>query len=81
MNRHRVLLFARYAELLGAEEVEVDLPDHATIAMLIDALRALPGGAVLPPKPIVARNLGVAAPGDIIAPGDAFALLPPLAGG
>ena len=81
MNRHRVLLFARYAELLGAEEVAVDLPDRPTIATLLDALRALPGGALLPPRPVVARNLGVARLDDVIDPADELALLPPLAGG
>lgn len=81
MNRHRVILFARYAELLGAEEVAIDLPDHATTAMLIDALRALPGGALLPPRPVVARNLEVARLDDALHPGDELALLPPLAGG
>lgn len=81
MTGYRVQLFARYAELLGAEEVAVDLPTPATVSMLTDALRALPGGSVLPPQPVLACNLRIAAPGDSIEPGDALALLPPLAGG
>ena len=81
MNRFRILLFARYAELLGAEEVAVELPDQATVATLIDALRALPGGVLLPARPVVARNLGVARIDDVLDPADELALLPPLAGG
>ncbi len=81
MTAFRVEVFASYAELLGAEEVAVELPSPATISMLTDALRALPGGDLLPPQPVVARNLRIAAPGDPIESGDAIALLPPLAGG
>ena len=81
MNRHTVRLFARYAELLGAERVEVMLPPNACVADLIDALRALPGGASLPARPFVAVNLSQASGRDAVQPGDELALLPPLAGG
>ena len=81
MTRHRVLLFARYADILGADAITIDLPDSPTIATLIDALRVLPGGELLPGTVVVARNLSVARSTDVIAPGDELALLPPLAGG
>jgi molybdopterin converting factor small subunit len=76
-----VRLFARYAELFGAEQVEVMLPSSARVADLITALRLLPGGAALPAAPFVAVNLTRAAPDAPIAPHDEIALLPPLAGG
>ena len=81
MNRHTVRLFARYAELFGAEQVEVMLPANATVSELVTALRALPGGAVLPERPFVAVNMSQAAPGQQVALSDELALLPPLAGG
>jgi molybdopterin converting factor small subunit len=76
-----VLLFARYAELLGAESVDVTLEDGATVADLVAALRALPGGASLPAIPLVAVA-HAKADFDTVLPRDAeLALLPPLAGG
>ena len=81
MNRYRVLLFARYAELLGAEQIEVVLPDGASVADLTTALRVLPGGGLLPPQPLVAVNLRQAPPGTPLQPTDQIAVLPPLAGG
>lgn len=79
--RRSVLVFARYAELFGAETVSVDLPDGATVADLIAALRTLPGGASLPSHPFVAVAQAQAAPGDPLPPDAELALLPPLAGG
>jgi molybdopterin converting factor small subunit len=81
MNRHTVRLFARYAELFGAEQVEVILPPKASVSDLIGALRALPGGASLPERPFVAVNMSQATFGDVVQPADEIALLPPLAGG
>jgi molybdopterin converting factor small subunit len=81
MNRHTVRLFARYAELFGAEQVEVMVPAMAHVSDLIDALRVLPGGASLPAHPFLAVNMSQAAPHDPVQPHDEVALLPPLAGG
>ena len=81
MIRHVVRLFARYAELFGAAQVEVMLPANSSVSDLIAALRALPGGASLPMQPFVAVNMAQAATTDILNPGDELALLPPLAGG
>ncbi len=81
MNRHTVRLFARYAELFGADQVEVMLPPTASVTDLLGALRALPGGASLPERPFVVVNMSQATPADPVQPGDEVALLPPLAGG
>ena len=77
----RVLLFASYAETLGAEAVSLTLPSPATVGSVIDRVRALPGGSSLPPKPLCARNLAHADQAEPVADGDEIAILPPLAGG
>jgi sulfur-carrier protein len=77
----RVLLFASYAEALGADAVDLTLPSPATLKSVIEHLRALPGGDQLPPKPLCARNLAHAAPDEPVGAGDEIAVLPPLAGG
>jgi molybdopterin converting factor small subunit len=77
----RVLLFARYAELIGAESVELRAPDTLSVADVLDRVRALPGGSALPAVMLCAVNLRQATLSDRVAPGDEVALLPPLAGG
>lgn len=77
----RVLLFASYAETLGAESLSLTLPSPATVGAVLDRLRSLPGGALLPPKPLCARNLAHADWAEPLADGDEVAILPPLAGG
>lgn len=81
MTTRTVLLFARYAELLGADSIDVTLADGATVAELVDALRALPGGASLPAVPFVAVAQAKAALDSVLPPDAEVALLPPLAGG
>jgi molybdopterin converting factor small subunit len=77
----RVLLFARYAELLGRETLELTLSTPATLADAVVAVRSLPGGERLPERPLAAVNQRQAAPDRPLADGDEVALLPPLAGG
>lgn len=77
----RVLLFARYAELLGRSSVELPLPAGARVRDVVAALRALPGGDALPAEPLVALGRRQASATDVVAAGDEVALLPPLAGG
>lgn len=76
-----VLLFASYAERLGADTMELTLPSPASVGAVVAHLRALPGGHQLPPKPLCARNLAHASPDEPVAHGDEIAILPPLAGG
>jgi molybdopterin converting factor small subunit len=77
----RVLLFAAYAESLGAETLEVTVSSPATVGGVVDQVRLLPGGRLLPPKPLCARNLAHADAAEPVADGDEIAILPPLAGG
>jgi len=77
----RILLFASYAESLGAETLDLTVSSPATVGVVVDQLRALPGGRLLPPKPLCARNLAHADAAEPVADGDEIAILPPLAGG
>ena len=77
----RILLFARYAELLGAECVELPAAGPSSVSEVLDRVRTLPGGSALPQSILCAVNLRQATASDLVAPGDEVALLPPLAGG
>lgn len=78
----RFRFFARYAELLGLETTSVVVPAPATVADAVAALRnRLPGGHLLPERPLVALNQEHALGTRRVEDGDELALLPPLAGG
>ena len=78
----RMLLFAVYREIAGTGEVEVELPDGATAADAVGALRRAGNGcARIPHSPAVAVNQEYAALDTVLRPGDEVALLPPVAGG
>jgi len=77
----RVMLFARYAEVLGRESVALDLPAGSTVADAVAAVRSLPGGALLPARPLVARAMAQVRAEVPLTAGDELALLPPMSGG
>jgi len=81
MTSVSVLLFARYADLLGASRVDVPVGDAGTIDMIVRYLRGLPGGAALPERPFVVVNQEQVDPDYRLRVGDEVALLPPMAGG
>jgi molybdopterin converting factor subunit 1 len=76
-----VLLFASYAEALGATSLDVELPRNATVRELVEIVRARPGAERLPATPLVAVNLQYAAADSVVCEGDEVALIPPVAGG
>jgi molybdopterin converting factor small subunit len=76
-----VLVFAAYADRFGWRRQQVTVLDPATVNDVVDACRALPGGAILPEAPLVARNAQFVALATPIAHGDEIALMPPVAGG
>jgi molybdopterin converting factor small subunit len=79
--RYRVQLFARYAELLGADEIALLLAPGATGTDLLHSLRTLPGGEALPGSPFLAVNRAHSPLSTVLHPADEIALLPPMAGG
>lgn len=76
-----VLLFASYADALGAPAVRVTLPDQARVADVVQAVRSLAGAAALPERPLVAVNHRYAKPDQLVRATDEVALIPPVAGG
>jgi molybdopterin converting factor subunit 1 len=76
-----VLLFASYAEALGANSIRLDMPEGARVRDVIGTLRKRAGGTALPPLPLVAVNQSYAAPDLSLSAGDEVAVIPPVAGG
>lgn len=76
-----VLLFASYAEALGASSLALELTGEATVADVISSVRAKPGADRLPPTPLVAVNQQYASASSRVRDGDEVALIPPVAGG
>ncbi len=77
----RVLLFASYADAVGASELDVDVPDGTTVGDLVAHVRARHGAARLPPAPMVAVNQRYAGHGTLVTAADEVAIIPPVAGG
>jgi sulfur-carrier protein len=78
----RLKFFARYAELVGQDELELALPVPTTVADVVRRVRsAVPGAAALPERPLTAVNLRHVRLDAPVQDGDEVAFLPPLAGG
>lgn len=75
-----VLLFASWADALGATSVTLTLPADATVADVLRAAAARAGERALP-RPLVAVNHRYAKPETPVRQGDEVALIPPVAGG
>ena len=76
-----VLLFASYADSLGAHTMRLDMPAGATVADVLGRVRALPGADRLPSEPLMAVNERYARGTRVLESGDEVALIPPVAGG
>ena len=76
-----LLLFASYADALGASSLDMELPRESTVGELLSAIRSRPGAERLPPSPLVAVNQRYAALDSVVRDGDEVALIPPVAGG
>jgi molybdopterin converting factor small subunit len=76
-----VLLFASYADSLGAHSMRFDMPFGATVADVLGRVRALPGAERLPSEPLMAVNERYARGARVLEAGDEVAIIPPVAGG
>lgn len=77
----RIQLFARYAELFGAPQLELAANGITCVRDVLERLRALPGGTAIGSSTLVAVNLRQAKPETPVSALDEIAILPPLAGG
>jgi molybdopterin converting factor subunit 1 len=80
MASQSVLLFASWADALGASAVEVEVPAGSTVAEVVAVVAARAVGKVLP-KPMVAVNQRYARPEQVVSAADEIAIIPPVAGG
>lgn len=76
-----ILLFASYSDAFGRRRVTVPVSAPCTVREVVDAMRSMPGGQVLPAAPLVAVNRVWAELDAVIEPGAEVALIPPVAGG
>ena len=81
MERFEVRLFASFADIFGSPNISLTLPKGSTVENLTSALHALPSGASLPEKLVVAVNHTYVPAQTVLSPGDEIALIPPVAGG
>jgi molybdopterin converting factor subunit 1 len=79
--RISVRLFAGLRERAGSDRVEVELPDGASVADLLEAMAGTPVGELAPRSCIVALNREYAAADAVVGAGDEVALVPPVSGG
>jgi molybdopterin converting factor subunit 1 len=77
----RVLLFASYADALGASEVAIDLPAGARVRDVLTHVKALASGTRVPDRPLVAVNQRYAREDQHVNASDEVAIIPPVAGG
>lgn len=77
----KVLLFASYADAVGAPEVRLELPEGARVRDVLDQVRQLAAGKRVPEHPMVAVNERYAQPDQALRSTDEVAIIPPVAGG
>ncbi len=74
-------LFAGLRERAGADRVEVELPEGASVADLLAAMGTTPVGELAPRSCIVALNREYADADAVVGESDEVALVPPVSGG
>lgn len=77
----RVLLFASYADALGASEIEVDVPTGARVGDVLERVKAMAKGKRIPGAPMLAINQRYARADQVVNATDEVAIIPPVAGG
>jgi molybdopterin converting factor subunit 1 len=76
-----VLLFASYADLIGENQLELELAPGATAGDVLGHVQGLPGAERLPKAPMLAVNERYAPREHLLETGDRVAIIPPVAGG
>ena len=76
-----VLLFASYADAVGAASTTVEIADGGTVRDVLRHVQALATATAVPARPMVAINQSYASLDDVVRVGDEIAIIPPVAGG
>ena len=76
-----VLLFASYADVLGTNQLELELEPGATAGDVLGLVQGMPGTQRIPQNPLLAVNERYARREKVLEAGDAVAIIPPVAGG
>ncbi len=78
----KIRLFATLRDHVGASQIQIDIPEPATVQTMLDKITAV-HPALLPLLPIclVSVNKAFAEPDTPIQPNDEIALFPPVSGG
>lgn len=79
--RIKCQFFAVFRDVLGRDELELEVPKGVTVDQLVERVRSLDGGSDLPPRLSVAVNLDYVRGGHRLEDGDEVAFIPPVAGG
>ena len=77
----KVLFFALGRELVGAEELEMTLPEGATMEVLIALINETRPRFRELPSYMIAVNMVFADSGTVLTSGDEVAIIPPVSGG
>ena len=77
----RVLLFASYADALGAPEVSLEMPAGARVRDILSRVKSLAAGRRVPDNPLVSVNQRYAGEDVEVSAADEVAIIPPVAGG
>ena len=77
-----VLIFASLAQHLGMSNLDIDMPDGATVRDALDDLSArFEGLSESRTKIATAVNMRYVGEGHLLSEGDELALIPPVSGG
>ena len=78
----KILLFARYAEIAGSRELEVDLPASRTVGEVWNSVREkFPALAEIREIPLVACDRKYSRLSHRVREGEEIAFFPPVGGG
>lgn len=79
--RVKVLFFAIYRDFAGADDLDLELPQGATVGQLIETVIDRLGADLAAGNLAVAVNQEYVHEGTVLNDGDEVALIPPVAGG
>ncbi len=79
--RCRVLLFARYGELAGAKEVEIEIEEGSTVTDIWERVRETVPALRGEKTPLLACDRTYASRDQVVSAGQEIAAFPPVSGG